>query len=109
MQLSLIPKPESQNARARDACASAGGSIADLVALVERLAVERRSVNQIVAAVRAFEARAATPVAPASVWLPSGSPEWKAWAAYRGKPAPIDRNGGWRFPSQWPPTIQAAE
>lgn len=54
------------------------------------MAAEKRSVRQIVQAVRAFGARSAPAPPAASVWLPCGSPEWRAWAAYRGKAPPID-------------------
>lgn len=104
---------ESRETRVRDACEGGGGSVAELVALVERMALEKRSVRQILAAVRAFGARAATSLQADGVWLASGSPEWRAWDAYwratRGKGPPIDRRGGWRFPSRWPPIIEAAE
>jgi hypothetical protein len=49
------------------------------------------------------------PPAAALVWIDAGTPEWRAWTIYRRKTPPLDRRGGWRFPSRWPPTIQAAE
>lgn len=52
--------------------------------------------------------RAATAPAPL-FWVDAGSREWQAWTRFRGKSPPIDRRGGWRFPTRWPPTIQAAE
>jgi DNA-binding transcriptional regulator YdaS (Cro superfamily) len=61
MDLFTEIEPKSQKTRGRGACeAGGGGTVADLVAMVERMAVERRSVNQIVAAVRAFSAQRAT-------------------------------------------------
>ncbi|CAJ0885451.1 hypothetical protein AMST5_03616 [freshwater sediment metagenome] len=50
----------------------------------------------------------ATPAAPL-VWIEAGSREWQAWTRFRGKSAPLDRRGGWRFPSRWPPEMMAAE
>ncbi len=51
---------------------------------------------------------------PRLVWISYGSPAWDAWSAFyratKGQTPPKDRNGGWRFPAQWPPSImQAAE
>ncbi|CAJ0867041.1 hypothetical protein AMST5_01916 [freshwater sediment metagenome] len=43
------------------------------------------------------------------LWIAYGSREWDAWTRYRGKTPPLDRRGGWRFPSRLPPMIQAAE
>lgn len=41
------------------------------------------------------------------IWLDGESPEFSAWEQYRlattGKKPPRHLNGGWRFPSQWPP------
>ncbi|MGJ0507011.1 MAG: hypothetical protein ACR652_07690 [Methylocystis sp.] len=48
------------------------------------------------------------PVKPL-VWIECGSPEWAAWTRFRGRTPPLDRRGGWRFPSRWPPAMQAAE
>lgn len=46
---------------------------------------------------------AATPPAePPGVWVKQGSAEWLAWTAYRGRSAPLDARGGWRFPSLTP-------
>jgi hypothetical protein len=92
-------KGNSQKTRERDAC----DPFEELVGIVEAMAVRKCSVNQVVAAVRAFAAQRAAPVATGAVWLSSGSPEWRAWTAYRGRSPPIDKRGGWRFPSRWPP------
>jgi hypothetical protein len=46
--------------------------------------------------------------APALVWVACGSAEWTAWSRYRGKSPPLDRRGGWRFPSRWPPSPPVA-
>jgi len=101
--------PEISKTRVRDACE--GGSVAEIVALVERMAAERRSVRQIVEAVRAFGARAATIPQAGGVWLASESREGRAWAAHwkatKGKSPPMDKRGGWRFPSRWPPVETA--
>jgi hypothetical protein len=105
-------KGNFQKTRGRDAGACAreasGGSMADLVAMVETMAARRCSVNQVLAAVRAFQARGA--MSPASmVWISASAPEWRAWAAYwratKGKTPPQDKRGGWRFPSRTPPAI----
>jgi hypothetical protein len=56
--------------------------------------------------------RDAAPVAPIQrplVWIECGSREWAAWTAYRGRSLPLDRRGGWRVPSRWPPAMMAAE
>ncbi len=102
--------------RVRDAhtCArhASGDTMADLVRMVETMAARRCSVKQILEAVRAFNARAATMPAP-SIWISATSPEWRAWATYwretKGKAPPQDKRGGWRFPSRFPPAIGAAE
>jgi len=44
---------------------------------------------------------------PEMVWINCGSREWAAWTRFRGKTPPIDRRGGWRFPSRWPPVETA--
>lgn len=31
------------------------------------------------------------------------TPQWEAWARNRGKPFPVDSNGGWWADSEWPP------
>lgn len=46
--------------------------------------------------------------APAKVHVMSGTPEWEAWAAYEGKPRPLDAKGGWSFPSRLPPSTEKA-
>ncbi|MGJ0509969.1 MAG: hypothetical protein ACR652_23145 [Methylocystis sp.] len=88
-----------------------GDALAEIVAMVERMAVEKRSARQIVEAVRAYAADRAAPPTPAAalVWIPAGSDEWRAWAAHwretKGKSPPVDRRGGWFFPSKWPPVV----
>ncbi len=47
--------------------------------------------------------KAASPAGAPGVWVENGTPEWSAWTAFRGKTAPIDARGGWRFPSRLPP------
>ncbi|MGJ0507630.1 MAG: hypothetical protein ACR652_10955 [Methylocystis sp.] len=47
--------------------------------------------------------------ADALVWIACGSQEWAAWTRHRGRTMPLDRRGGWRVPSRWPPSMQAAE
>lgn len=41
---------------------------------------------------------------PPKVHVMSGTPEWDAWTAFNGKAKPIDKTGGFYFPSRWPPT-----
>jgi hypothetical protein len=57
--------------------------------------------------------RPAAHAAPALVWVAYGSPEWAQWAAFyratKGKTPPLDRRGGWRFPTRTPPAAVAAE
>ena len=43
------------------------------------------------------------------VWIEYGKPEWDAWTQFRGRTPPMDRRGGWWFPSRLPPSLQAAE
>ena len=43
------------------------------------------------------------PAEPPGVWVRAGSAEWAAWTERRGKSAPVDGRGGWRFPSLLPP------
>ncbi|MGE3266860.1 hypothetical protein [Methylocystis sp.] len=54
-----------------------------------------------------------TNVASSLIWIAYGSHAWRAWAAFytqtKGKTPPIDRRGGWRFPAQFPPAMDAAE
>jgi hypothetical protein len=110
MQLHLLKDQDSEN----HACATRareGDQVAEIVALVEKMAAEKRSTRQIAEAVRAFAGERAAPTSPL-VWIASGTPEWTAWARYwratKGKTPPRDRNDGWRFPSRWPPAIVIA-
>lgn len=41
---------------------------------------------------------------PPKVHVRRGTPEWDAWVAYEGKSRPADKNDGWLFDSQWPPS-----
>lgn len=34
---------------------------------------------------------------------PQGEAWWKHWKAKTGHSPPMDKDGGWRFPSEWPP------
>ena len=40
------------------------------------------------------------------------TPQWAEWQNWyfktKGKSAPTDKNGGWHFPSEWPPKVQEA-
>jgi len=49
---------------------------------------------------------------PGGVWIAQTSPEWAPWAdffrATKGKSPPIDKRGGWRFPSLAPPQAPLA-
>lgn len=116
MDLFTPTHPEIPKTRVRDACEAAR----EIAAMVEGMSARKASARQIVEAVRDFAARLAVearhelavetedssdPAGP--VWIASGSPEWRAWAAFwratKGKGPPIDRRGGWRFPSLTPP------
>lgn len=50
---------------------------------------------------------------PALVWIALDAPGWHEWEAFyratKGKTPPLDRKGGWRFPSRWPPVPTVAE
>jgi len=41
-------------------------------------------------------------------WIRQDSPQWQAWCQHRGRPLPVDRDGGWHVPSEWPPTGKEA-
>jgi hypothetical protein len=44
------------------------------------------------------------------VYIKSETPQWEAWRVYRGgKSLPIDKTGGWRVPTEWPPGYEAQE
>lgn len=47
--------------------------------------------------------RPVSQTAPASFLVAMDSPQWEAWAKHLGKTPPINRQFGWRFPSEWPP------
>lgn len=100
------PPKIPDSSRVRVACEAPGYTVADLVQMVEMMALQKASVNQIRKAVREFGERAATTVAE-SVWISASAPEWAAWARFwretKGKNPPIDKRGGWRFPSMAPP------
>lgn len=40
---------------------------------------------------------------PPQIFILAGTEKSKAWEKYRGKAAPINRDGGWFYPSEWPP------
>lgn len=96
---------DAHNARAR------GNALGDLVELIERMSAEKRSTRQIAEAARAFLDGLETPPAEpagALVWISAESPQGRAWAAWwrehRSRHGyPVDRRGGWLFPSPWPP------
>lgn len=67
---------------------------------------------------RACETRGWAPEAPASAEPRAGptsihinpvdDPEpWRAWCKHKGKPLPIDKQGGWHVPSKYPPEARA--
>ena len=100
----------------RDACEAAE----QIAAMVETMAERKASTRQIAQAVRAVAARLALVEArperavDASVWIAGGSQEWNAWSAFwratkGAEPAPFDKRGGWRFLTQFPPVLDAAE
>jgi hypothetical protein len=107
MQLSLIPDQNSQ----KHACATRareGDQVAKIVALVEKMAAEKRSTRQIAEAVRAFAGEEAVQTS-GLVWIASGTPEWAAWSSFyratKGKTPPLDRRGGWWFSGRKPPPL----
>ena len=56
---------------------------------------------------RCFEGYgAAVATGEAQVFVKLDSPQWKAWRAHRGKPIPLNREGGWCFPTEWPPDVE---
>ncbi len=46
---------------------------------------------------------------PPKVHVRRGTPEWDAWVAYEGRSHPADKNDGWLFDSQWPPSSTPSE
>jgi hypothetical protein len=51
-----------------------------------------------------------TPDARARVYIKSDTDQWEAWTAYRGgKSLPMDKTGGWRVPTEWPPGYVEAQ
>ncbi|WOJ90465.1 hypothetical protein RZS28_03985 [Methylocapsa polymorpha] len=56
-------------------------------------------------------ASVAKPTASPGVWVRRDSPAGDAWwadvLAKTGKSPPIDKRGGWRFPTAWPPRVRA--
>jgi hypothetical protein len=51
----------------------------------------------------------ARPSIPGKIYLRFGSPGWEAWARHKGPVGfPRDRDGGWWFPSEWPPGMEPA-
>jgi hypothetical protein len=121
LQTDLFPE-KSTKTRVRDACEAAQ----EIAAMVEAMSTRKASARQIVEAVRdyagrlAVEARHERAVETADtahhagpVWIAADSPDGRAWAAFyratKGKTPPIDRRGGWRFPSRFPPSLQVAE
>jgi hypothetical protein len=125
MDLFTLTNPEIQKQRVRVACEGAGNPVSELAAMVEKMVAGKCSARQIGLAVRQFadrhsaEAREERAVEtssqgqPGPVWIAADSPEGRSWAAFyrstRGKTPPIDRRGGWRFPTRFPPSLQAAE
>jgi hypothetical protein len=41
-------------------------------------------------------------------WIRQDSPQWEAWQRHLGKSIPVDRDGGWSMPSEWPPEQREA-
>jgi hypothetical protein len=35
------------------------------------------------------------------------TPEWRAWQRHLGRSIPVDKRGGWHFPSKLPPLTEA--
>jgi hypothetical protein len=46
---------------------------------------------------------------PQMVFVLAEDPAFAAWDAYHGKKNPKNRNGGWHFPSKWPPGYEPKE
>ncbi len=42
---------------------------------------------------------------PVGVHVKTDTPQWRAWVAHMGRAPPQDRNFGWFFPTEWPPTM----
>jgi len=69
----------------------------------------RRFMRRDADAKRARNPPASLAVEPVAsgVHIRIDSPQWRAWAAWwrktKASAPPIDRDGGWRFPSEWPP------
>lgn len=39
---------------------------------------------------------------PGMVRVLADTPQWDAWRKFRGKPLPVDRDGGWWCKTEWP-------
>ena len=49
-------------------------------------------------------AKAGVPGQPMAVLVAVDSPQWEAWAKHLGKTPPVNREFGWYFPTEWPPS-----
>lgn len=90
--------PEAMIARARAYAAAVEGRERRYVMSAHRWLAETRWRDA---------AAGSGPSRPCLVWIEYGGPAWEAWSAFwratKGKTPPLDRLGGWRFPSRWPP------
>lgn len=48
---------------------------------------------------------AAAERAASQVYIKRGTPAWTAWEHHTGKTLPVDKTGGWHFPSEYPPSV----
>ena len=49
------------------------------------------------------EAKGQNSAVKEKIHIKEGSPQWKAWTEYRGRPFPLDKKFGWFADSEWPP------
>lgn len=78
--------------------------------ILARTGEEIVSWNYFVPILKELEGRAPSPSqGPPKVHIMSGTPEWDAWTTFNGKAKPIDKTGGFYFPSRWPPISNAEE
>lgn len=57
------------------------------------------------AAVAMLQSLAAAENLSRKVHVKADTPQWEAWSRHLGKPPPQDKDFGWYFDSEWPPSI----